>query len=66
MEIIVNGNPHHLLDGMTIADFIATYEMDTRFVAVARNGSVVGRQAFSTTYICEGDRLEIVRPVGGG
>ena len=66
MEIIVNGKPYQLDHQMTIASFITTLGMSTRFVAVAKNGFVVERQEFVNTHISDGDRLEIVRPVGGG
>ena len=43
-----------------------TLEINPRYVAVARNGSVVRREEWPQVVLEDGDVLEIVRMVGGG
>ena len=40
--------------------------VDAKTVVVQRNADVVGRAAFETTELADGDELELVRLVGGG
>lgn len=63
--IILNGHPtpieHTTLDQLVIARI-----PDTRRIAVALNGAVVPRGAWSETRLRAGDRIEIVKLTVGG
>lgn len=66
-RIRVNGHDM-LLGAATVADFLAQQpvEIAPRGIAVALNGSVVPRSAWSETALKPGDNIEIVRAMQGG
>jgi sulfur carrier protein len=62
-------NGHEMpLDATTVADLLAqqAVEIGPRGIAVALNGSVVPRSAWSETALRPGDNIEIVRAMQGG
>ena len=65
-DVIVNGEPHQVEEGSTVADLVRGLGLDTRHVAVERNREIVPRTAHADTTLAAGDRLEIVTFVGGG
>jgi sulfur carrier protein len=62
----LNGDRHELGAPMTVAELLATLEIDARRVAVEHNLIVVKRTAFGETVVHDGDQVEIVNFVGGG
>lgn len=66
IEITVNGEARAIAEGSTLVDLLASFGRDPRTVAVERNGDIVRRDAFATTSLGAGDRLEIVQFVQGG
>ena len=50
----------------TIADLLAEHGAQRRGVAVAVNGKVVPASSWQEHRLCQGDEVEIVRPIGGG
>ena len=66
LRLTVNGKQREVEAPLTIAGFLASLGYDVRYVAVARNGDVLDRETFGAVALEDGDRLEIVRPVGGG
>lgn len=63
--VSVNGEKLDLA-GRTVADALAVVRYDTGRIAVERNGEIVFRSRYADTVLEDGDRLEIVRFVGGG
>ncbi len=66
MRLIVNGETREAPDSATIADLLASLEIDGRRVAVERNLEIAPKSLWTSTCLAEGDRLEIVQFVGGG
>lgn len=66
ITISVNGEPHHLPQGASVATLLTTIGLDTRKVAVERNEEIVPRSTYAEVTLAEGDRLEIVHFIGGG
>ncbi len=66
ITLTINGAPRELDAPMTVAQYLDTLGLAGRYVAVARNGDVLERGAFANITLEDGDRVEIVRPVGGG
>jgi thiamine biosynthesis protein ThiS len=66
LTLSLNGKPRDLPAGSTIASMLSEIGVDARVVAVARNGDVVRRDDYAATRLAPGDRIEIVRMVGGG
>jgi thiamine biosynthesis protein ThiS len=66
IELTVNGRRREL-DGETdLPAFLKSLNVDVRLIAVAHNGEVVPRDQHGHVRLRDGDRLEIVRMVGGG
>lgn len=66
MTIQLNGEQREVPEGLTLEGLIEWLELPADRVAVERNLEVVKRANWSETRIENGDRLEIVRMVGGG
>ena len=66
LAVVLNGEPHRIFEGATVADLVAGLGRDSRTVAVERNGDLVPRARFGETRLGPGDRLEVVHFVQGG
>jgi thiamine biosynthesis protein ThiS len=66
LDVSLNGEPHQVPLGATVADLVAGLGRDPRTVAVERNGDLVPRARFAATPLGAGDRLEVVHFVQGG
>lgn len=53
-------------DGKTVLEVLTMMNINTQRVAVELNQSIVPRSAYDTTFLQDGDSVEIVRFVGGG
>ena len=51
---------------LTIDGLLAHLGVKREFTAVALNREVTPKSAYASTALSEGDRVEIVRPMGGG
>ncbi len=66
MQITVNGKPMEVSDGLTVEALLTQLGVPRQFTAVAVNREVMPRAAHDTVRLRDGDRVEIVRPMGGG
>ena len=66
ISIMVNGRPRQITAPCSINELLTSLQLEASGVAVERNRSIVFRQDFAATSLQDGDRLEIVRFVGGG
>jgi len=66
LSLIVNGEPRRIAPGSSIAQLVASLELDPQKVAVERNGAIVPRSTLADAPLADGDTLEIVHFVGGG
>lgn len=66
MTLQVNGTPHTWEAHRPLADLIAALGLSPEGVAVAVGGVVIPRSAWATTHLQDGDRVELLRAVGGG
>ena len=66
INLMVNGKPREAEDDIDLEKYLATFDVNLRFVAVGYNGEVIKKENFSGITLANGDTLEIVRPVGGG
>jgi len=55
-----------LPDGLTIDDLLSRLGVRREFTAVALNREVTPKAEYASTMLAEGDKVEIVRPMGGG
>ena len=66
MVVTVNGKPMELPEGLTIEDLLVRLAVPRQFTAVALNREIAPKTSYTTTALSEGDKVEIVRPMGGG
>ena len=66
IELTVNGKPRTAPEGLTLLEYLQSLEINPQIVAVEYNGDILKRQRYAETVLQAGDRLEIVRMVGGG
>ena len=66
MQVLINGRPAAVADGSSVAAVVADVTTAARGVAVAVNGDVVARSAWSATILADGDSVEILTAVQGG
>ena len=65
--LVVNGAERRIPDGWSLADLLASLELDARTIVVERNGTIVrDRSSFASIELEPNDSLEIVHFVGGG
>ena len=66
MKIIVNGKAMEVADGLTVEGLLGLLNIRREYTAVALNREVARKAQYAETVLREGDRVEIVRPMGGG
>ncbi|MBI2886230.1 MAG: sulfur carrier protein ThiS [Chloroflexi bacterium] len=66
LALTVNGEQKLVIAPQTLQEFLEANNLLLPFMAVARNGEVLHRSEYATVLLRDGDRLEIVRMVGGG
>jgi sulfur carrier protein len=66
MRVILNGEEQEIREDMTVAELLRELQIILQYGAVAVNRRVVRKRDHEATHLNAGDRIEIVRPVGGG
>lgn len=66
MEILLNGQPHPINDGATLAQLIEALGLNDKRVAAEVNEEIVPRSRHAEHRLAPGDRVEIVHAIGGG
>lgn len=66
ITLSVNGRKVELEGPTSLLDYLHRLGVDERAVAVEVNGVILERQAYAVCTLQDGDRIEIVRMVGGG
>ncbi len=63
--ITVNGKAVDCAN-ISIAQYLEKEAYQTGRIAVEKNGEIVLKSEYSSTILCDGDKIEIVHFVGGG
>lgn len=66
IKIILNGEEKKLPKGQSVADLIASLELDVKKIAVEKNLEILAPQDFASVILEDGARVEIVHFIGGG
>jgi sulfur carrier protein len=66
MKISVNGKPMEVEAGLSVEGLLTLLNVKREFTAVAVNRDVTRRADYGTVRLSDGDKVEIVRPMGGG
>jgi thiamine biosynthesis protein ThiS len=62
----INGKRVELDAPTPLLDYLQRLGVDSRTVAVEHNGAIIERAGYPAVVFHDGDRVEIVRMVGGG
>lgn len=66
LRLTVNGEARDVPRESTVADLLVAIQAHPEGVAVAVNGEVVPRGQRRERILADGDRVEVIRAVGGG
>ncbi len=66
MNLIVNGEPKMVPDGLTLSGLVEELRLVAGRLACEVNGGIVRRSDYAATPLAEGDKVEIVQMIGGG
>jgi thiamine biosynthesis protein ThiS len=66
ISLVLNGKQRSLASETPLPQLLEQLGIDRRLVAVAHNGDVIPRDQYESVVLHDGDRVEIVRMVGGG
>ncbi|VAW72750.1 Sulfur carrier protein ThiS [hydrothermal vent metagenome] len=66
MELVINGKPEQAPDGTTAAALLDRLGLENERLAMEVNQEIVPRSQFEIHTFAPGDRIEIVRAIGGG
>ena len=66
ITLVVNGKEKKLDRPIALPDYLESLGVDLRHIAVAHNGIILRRDELTNVTLSDGDRVEIVRAVGGG
>ena len=66
MMITVNGEALDIHSGTTLLELLEKQGYRLEVIAVEHNGMIMKKEAYDTTLLQDGDKLEVVSFVGGG
>ena len=66
MKIVVNGKDMDVADGLSVEALLTQLGVKREYTAVAVNRDITPKSAYEATTLRPGDKVEIVRPMGGG
>ncbi len=66
MRVLVNGEPMELSEGLSVDDLLLQLKIKREYTAVALNREITPKTQYADTRLKDGDKVEIVRPMGGG
>jgi len=66
MKITVNGDARNVPAGCTAQQLVALLELGEQRVAMEVNLEIVPRSDYANFQLSEGDKVEVVRAIGGG
>ncbi|HWM77603.1 MAG TPA: sulfur carrier protein ThiS [Methylomirabilota bacterium] len=66
MRVLVNGEPMELPEGLSVDDLLLQLKVKREYTAVALNREITPKTQYADTRLKDGDKVEIVRPMGGG
>ena len=66
IQIELNGDVHRVAKGHTLQDLVDTLQLTGQALAVAVNRQVISRQKWDVCVLESGDRVDVVRAIGGG
>ncbi len=66
ITVIANGKPKELPGEMSVRQFLELISVGPLLAVFELRGEIIHRHEYDTTIIRDGDRVEVVRIMGGG
>lgn len=66
MEIVVNSQAEALEESVSIQAYLEKKGLDCRGLVVQHNGEIIPADALANVTLRDGDRVELIKFVGGG
>ena len=66
ITITINGKQKDLEGPQSLMDYLEALGIAQRAIAIAYNGDIIRKNEIQEVTLVDGDKLEIVRAVGGG
>lgn len=66
MRVIVNGEERNIDEGVTLDALVTTLGLNAGPIVVQRNDEIIEKSRLAQVSLTDGDRIELVRFVGGG
>lgn len=66
MDIICNGGQRTVEEKSTLTDLAASFSLDPQTLVAEVNGQIIEHTNFTDRVLQPGDRVELIRFVGGG
>lgn len=66
MNVLLNGKPADLPEGLTVEGLVKQKGLNPDNIIVEHNLNLIKRESWAVTFLREGDKIEILRFVGGG
>ncbi len=66
MQIILNGSEKQVPDHASMATLLELIGVNPDQVVTEYNGSILAPQQYLTTFLTDGDKIELIQFVGGG
>jgi len=66
MVVSVNGKAVELPEGLSVDGLLEHMKVKREYTAVALNREIMPKTQYADTHLKDGDKVEIVRPMGGG
>jgi sulfur carrier protein len=66
MRVMVNGEALDVPEGLNVDGLLDHLKVKREYTAVAVNREITPKTQYADTHLKDGDKVEIVRPMGGG
>jgi sulfur carrier protein len=66
VKVSVNGKAMEVEPGLTVEGLLTLLKVKREYTAVAVNREVIRKPDYAAVTLADGDKVEIVRPMGGG
>ena len=66
INIVCNGQQRQVAPEATVADLLQELGLPAQTVVVEHNGMILTLESYAAKVLAEGDKLELIRFVGGG
>ena len=65
-KIQLNGNPYEINDGTNLNELLNKLKIEKNKVAIEVNGEIIEKNKYPNLILNKGDKVEIVKFIGGG